>query len=482
MTASAQRRSPQAERPSMRSRMLKRVLVPLALIWVIGSVTAFAVAHLFTLEAFDRALLDDARVIAANVVERDGALTLDLSERELRALLLDKSEKQFFAVLGPDGSVVASNAALRPVKPEPGKRWGFSDVVHQGTELRMVTLNSQAAGSFSVVLAQTTQTRQELLQRLGAYSRLPQAVLILWLGWWLYRSVGREMVPLERLQAALARRDSTDLTPLDSAAPSREVERLAQAINELMLRIGRGVQAQREFTGNVAHELRTPLAGIRALAEYGLAQTDPEVWQAQLRGIAASQERASHLVDQLLALALADEARDSLVLTPVRVDEIARNAVLGRMARADAQGVDLGGAGLDAPLLAIGNAVLIEGALNNLIDNALRHGLPEAGSRQAVTVEVAPKADAVLLSVTDNGPGIDAVQRDRLVQRWARGRAGLARGEGSGLGLAIVSRYAELLGGALTLDAGPDGRGLRVVLKLRAATHKADKQFSLPPG
>lgn len=449
--------------------MLRRVLVPLALIWVIGSVTAFAVAHFFALEAFDRALVDEARVIAARVIEQDGRLILDMSQRELGALLLAKSEKQYFAVLRPDGSVVASNAVLHPARLAPGQRWGFSDAAHEGNELRMATFNPQAARPFTVVVAQTTQERQELLRRLGTYSRLPQAVLILWLGWWVYRSVGQEMVPLERLQAALERRDSSDLTPLDTATPSREVEHLAQTINELMLRIDRGVQAQREFTGNVAHELRTPLAGIRALAEYGLARTDPKVWRDQLLNIAASQERASRLVDQLLALALADEARDTLALLPVRVDALARSIVLGHLRRADAQGVDLGGVGLDEPVLAVGSAVLIEGVLNNLLDNALRYGRPADGSRPSVTVEVNRHGAAVRLSVTDNGPGIDAAQREQLVRRWAQGQAGMARGEGAGLGLAIVSRYAELLDGSLSLEAGPDARGLRVELKLRAA-------------
>ena len=465
-TLATQRSWSAAGRPSMRSRLLWRVLLPLALIWVIGSVTAFAVAHFFTIEAFDRALVDDARAIAANVIERDGQLILDLSERELRALLPDKGERQFFAVLRVDGSAVAGNAVLPPAQVTPGKRWVFSDMSYEGAELRLVTLSAPGAASISVVVAQATQERQELLRRLGAYSRLPQGALILLLGWWLYRTVGRELVPLERLQAALAKRDSSDLSPLNSAAPSLEVERLAQAINELMLRIGRGVQAQREFTGNVAHEMRTPLAGIRALAEYGLAQSDPAIWKAQLRSIASSQERASRLVDQLLALALADEARDTLALGPLRVDEITRNAVLSHLPRADAQEVDLGAIGLDEPVLALGNTVLLEGALNNLIDNALRHGCVGGAAEPAVTVEVRRHAGTVSLSVIDNGPGIDDEHRERQLERWAQGQAGAARG-GAGLGLAIVGRYAAMLGGTLTLDTPPGGRGLSATLTLK---------------
>lgn len=123
--------------------MLRGVLVPMALTWMVGATTAFAVAYVFTAEAFDRALLDDAHVLATHVVAREGRLTLDLTKRELGAVLLDKSETEFFAVLRSDGSVVASNAALRPAPLEAGKLWEFDDLSYQGVELRMVKLQPQ---------------------------------------------------------------------------------------------------------------------------------------------------------------------------------------------------------------------------------------------------------------------------------------------------------------------------------------------------
>lgn len=244
-----------------------------------------------------------------------------------------------------------------------------------------------------------------------------------------------------------------------------------------MARIEGSVQAQREFAGNVAHELRTPLAGIRSLAAYGLGQGDAAVWQRQLQDIAASERRASRLVDQLLALALADEAPGALDLVPVALHTLVSELVLRSLPQADAQGVDLGVEGLDAPLAPLwvrGTSALLEGLLGNLVDNALRHGRPTDAAQPArVTVVVRAVGERVRLSVIDNGPGLDAAELLRVRSRWEQGGARGRRAGGVGLGLAIVERYAALLGGALELAPGPDGIGLCATVNLQRAAPQA---------
>jgi two-component system sensor histidine kinase TctE len=253
------------------------------------------------------------------------------------------------------------------------------------------------------------------------------------------------LTPLADLEEAVGQRDVRDLTPVPVTATTRDVQRLGQAINALLGRIAYSVQAQREFSGNVAHELRTPLAGIRALADYGLRQNDPKVWREQLQGIAQSQERASHLVDQLLALALADEAKQTLENVPVALDSLVGEAVLRFLSRADAAGVDLGAKGIDQAVMVLGNAALIEGILNNLLDNALRYGRANDGDSH-ITVSVEQNYQHVMLSVSDNGEGVSAEKLKQISQRWVQGSAGEALKAGMGLGLAIVSSYAKLLG------------------------------------
>ena len=458
-----------ALRRSLRARMLWRVLPPLAATWLVGGAIALYLAWNFTGKALDRALLDNAYAIAANVGMRDGELTLNLSPREVDNVLFDRSEKEYFVVFTADGRLLAGNPELEP--PAAGGLLEFSNGSYRGQTLRLATLRSAGPRPFTVVVGQTTQSRTRLLRDLLVRSLAPQIVLLLLLGAYLRHQIHRELQPLVLLQRELDRRDSSDLGPVAVRPLSHDVERLRDAVNALLARIERGVQAQREFAGNIAHDLRTPLAGIRALAEYGLTQGDPEIWQRQLRSIVASEERASRLVEQLLALALADEARDSVRLDVLRVDEIVRRILLGFVPRADAAGIDLGATGLDTPTSAWASTALLEGVLANLIDNALRYG--RGGAPATLTVEVTRSGDEVAIAVTDDGPGLDAGQRQRPPRRWERGATGVEAGDGAGLGLAIAWRYADLLGGHLRLEPGPGDRGLRAVVTLRAAADPA---------
>jgi two-component system sensor histidine kinase TctE len=457
--------------PSLRNRLLRHVLVPLALTWLLGTGLVISIARYFAQEAYDRALLDDAYLVASHVhlagsVEGE-RLTFSLSPNELTTVLFDQSESLFFAVFRQDGSLLAGHPGLIPSAPPVGQAPVFSDLQYQNKTLRSVTVHRQQPRDFYVVMAQTTISREQLLQRLLTFSIVPQLLLLFVLAAVLRRVIQADLQPLSDLERALHRRDARDLTPVQVGTRTRDIQRLGQAVNNLLMRIAHSVRAQREFSGNVAHELRTPLAGIRAQADYGLTHKDPQVWREQLAGIAQSEERASHLVDQLLALALADEAQHSLPLAPLALDEVVQDTLMRFMPRADAMGVDLGARGLETTVWVPAHRALVEGVLNNLLDNALRYGRPSNGQAAQVTVSVVLQAATVLLTVQDNGPGISADQRQRVMRRWSQGHAGEALKEGSGLGLAIVSEYARLLNAELQLSAGDHDQGLRISLQFQ---------------
>ena len=448
-------------KPSLRSRLARRVVLPRVLTWALGTAIALSVANYFAGQAFDRALLDDAYSIAANVRMGASGLALNLSPPEVGALLFDQSESVYFAVLLPGGALLAGHAGLRAPPPPDAAPYGFADIRFQGRELRAASLRRSEPAEFTVVMAQTSASRSRLLQHMLTYSAVPQGLLLLFLAGWLLRVIQRDLQPLAELQRAVDQRDAQDLTPVPpsvtTGASTRDVERLGLAVNSMLARLDESISAQREFAGNVAHELRTPLAGIRAQADYALAHADPQVWREQLLGISQGEARASHLVEQLLALALADEAKAGLRLESIALNELARDVLLRYLPQADAAGVDLGGEGLDEPAWVQADAALLEGLLGNLLDNALRYG---TAALPRVTVAVKRHSGATLLSVTDNGPGLSEPDAEQLSSRWIQGAAGRQLGQGAGLGLAIVSRYAELLGARFTLEAVAGGTGL----------------------
>lgn len=316
-------------------------------------------------------------------------------------------------------------------------------------------------------MAQTTAERTHLLRRLLVYSGLAQLWLLVVLGSWLLRGIERDLRPLTALQDAVDQRDAADLQPLPQAltqqAGSSDVQRLGDALDGLLARVQYSLHAQREFAGNVAHELRTPLAGIRAQASHALAQDDPAVWRSELEGIRASEQRASRTVDQLLALARAAEGGIALALQTMDLSTQVREVLLRFLPRADALGVDLGAEGLEHAVEVRASAALVEGILNNLLDNALRYG---RGHPPRITVALQVQDGHAVLGVTDNGPGVDAALAQRLLQRWAQGDQGMRLGQGAGLGLSIVARYAQLMGGRLALDPAPHGPGLVASVRL----------------
>jgi two-component system, OmpR family, sensor histidine kinase TctE len=459
-------------KPSLRARVVLHVMLPLALTWMAGATLAVGIAYFFAQQAFDRSLLDDAFAVASRVRAVKGAVSLELSSGEMSTVLFDQNEAVFFVVRRSDGSVVAGHPGLYAPRPAGADRVQFGDISYQGHRLRSVVLLRSGPVSFEVVVAQTVRSRTALLHKLLLFSVAPQVLLLLLLAWWLRRAIGRELKPLSELQQSVNQRDALDLTPVPVSARSSDIERLGTAINALLARVSQSMRAQREFSGNVAHELRTPLAGIRALVEYGLAQQDPAVWREQLQRVAVSEARASRLVEQLLALALAEEADAGVQTEPVALDEIVHETVLRYIPRADAAGVDLGVQGLEQPLnqaiKVAGNAALIEGVLGNLIDNALRYGRAPQGQASSVTVVLGQAGDTVTLSVVDNGPGLTLDQRRHLMQRGVRGVASDRLGQGAGLGLAIVAKFAQVMNATFELGDVPGGPGLRASVIFKA--------------
>ena len=229
--------------PSLRHRLLRHVIGPLALTWLLGVLIALGVARHFTQQAFDRALLDDAYAVATHVRHaEDGGLTLGLTAAEMGTLLFDQNEAMYFAVYLDDGRLLAGHPGLLLPTLPPVHAPHFTELEFQNKELRAVVVAREKPSPFKVVVGQTTRSRNSQFDRLLFFSIAPQILLLGLLALWLRRAIQRDVQPLTDLEHAVAQRDARDLTPVAVSTRTRDVRRLAEAINDLLSRIARSVR------------------------------------------------------------------------------------------------------------------------------------------------------------------------------------------------------------------------------------------------
>jgi two-component system sensor histidine kinase TctE len=439
---------------------MKGLFIPLSISWLVGAIIVIFISSYFTELAYDRALLDDANSVASHVIlnttKGNTQLEVNLSSNEMSTLLFDQSELVVFQVLNDDGSLIAGHPNINANLTKSFDKPLFSDINLQGRNFRSVSIHKEQPANFYIVMAQTSDFRESLIRKLVLYSIIPQIIILLALALSLKKVINNELSPLINLEKELESREALNFNPIKLDQRSKDVYSLGLAINGLFNRIHDGIRMMREFSGNVAHELRTPLAGIRAQAEYGLLSNDADIWKQQLQGIYKSEARASHLVDQILALSLANEAQVSFKLDSVNVEEVVKDSILKFLNRADALKVDLGAHGLEPDVFIWAQRDLLEGILNNLIDNALRYG-SNGHDDSKITIAINPVAshtqdeEMIEIAVIDNGPGIEDSQMNLVLKRRSQGQAGHLLGEGVGLGLAIVNEYARIMGSELKL-------------------------------
>jgi two-component system sensor histidine kinase TctE len=258
---------------------------------------------------------------------------------------------------------------------------------------------------------------------------LPIAVMLIWFG------LSRGISPINALQKRLRARRPDDLSAIDENAAPTEIAPLITAMNDLLKRLSTNVLTQQRFVADAAHQLKTPLAGLRTQAELAMREATSGETQASLKHIVAGTIRATRLVNQLLLMANAENT-GSVGMTDVDLNAIAREQTLEWVDQSISTGIDLGLDSLDEPILVRGQPLLLAEALNNLIDNALRY-TPAPGQ---VTVSVRRHLTHITLAVEDTGPGIAPEERERVFDRFYRVLG--TRADGSGLGLAIVREIA----------------------------------------
>ncbi len=460
------------EQRSLFGEILDWMLAPLLLLWPMSLGLTWLVAQSIASRPYDRELADVARALArqasAQVADEHAppALRAEL-EGTISALGRgDDDDRLYYQVLGRRGELLAGDAALPVPAEEPPAESAvrFRDDVLGEESVRVAYVWLAGAGAAPgnnamVQVAETLGRRSQLTTEiikgviLPQFVILPLAVLLVWL------ALLRGIRPLAELQRRIRLRESTDLSPIAEADVPEEVAPLVSAINDLLQRLDASIAAQRHFLADAAHQLKTPLAGLRTQAELAAREIDsgrgdPASIKHSLRQIALSTERAAHMVNQLLAMARAEDSGQAARHQPVDLVAVTRAVVRDFVPRAMERRIDLGYEGPDAGPAThmVGEPVLLSEMVRNLVDNALRY-TPMGGT---VTARVVPDpfGQVVVLQVEDSGPGIAPAEREAVFRPFYRGLG--TQVDGSGLGLAIVLEVAQWHEAEVTVvDARP---------------------------
>jgi two-component system, OmpR family, sensor histidine kinase TctE len=296
-----------------------------------------------------------------------------------------------------------------------------------------------------VQVAETLEKRSTLATEIITGVMLPQllmlplVVLLIWL------ALIRGTEPIKELEHRIRQRKTEDVSPLDLEGVPREVSPLIASVNDLLKRLQDSMAIQKRFLTDAAHQLKTPLAGLRMQAD--LAQREgasADELKHSLRQVGRSSVRATRTVNQLLALARAEATGREVTKTQVNLERIVIEAVRGALPAAQDKHMDLGfdDSNLVRDSIILGNAVLLQELVRNLLENAINY-TPEHG---VVTARVLrdPYSGELAVQVEDTGPGIPAAERERVLQPFYRMNDSLSNSvDGSGLGLAIVQAIAR---------------------------------------
>lgn len=438
---------------SLKARVALAVSAVLLAGGVLVLVAALAYGRQAAREAYDRLLLGAASDIAASITVRGGEALVDMPISAFQLLALAPDDRIRYRVTGPGGATLTGDDAA-PLPPESGDSVLYDGAFGAEPARYVAVVRRFAERSYSgpvtVIVGQTLRARRELARDIAQNALLvlggagAAMALIAWL------AVRSALGPLPRIGGALARRDPTDLTPLDLAAP-REIAGLLAALNGFMARLDRQAAANRNLIGDAAHQLRTPVAAIRAQAQAAADEPDPA---RRARITARIHDRAvglSRLLDQMLSQAMVIHRTDTAPRAALDLRDVAVEVLEDSDHDVLASGVAVALDLPDRPVRVRGDALSLAEAGKNLLGNALRHG--RAPVRLGVTGGPRPA-----LWVSDAGAGPPAELLDRLGARFVSGQ-----GSG-GLGLAIARAVAVSHGGRLRLEPGP--AGFRAALEL----------------
>ena len=490
----------QREQRSLFGEILDWMLTPLLLLWPISLALTWLVAQGIANKPFDRALEFNVQALAQLITVQNQQVHFNLPLPAREILRADDSDEVFYQVRGVKGELLSGERDL-PLPTDDDK--GLPGEVRlRDDELRGVAVRvaytwvklpistTANAGTIQPALVQVAETREkrsvlatEIIKgvMLPQFVILPLAVLLVWM------ALARGIKPLNLLEQRIRRRRPDDLSPLDDKAVPLEVAPLVQSVNDLLTRLNDSIATQKRFLADAAHQLKTPLAGLRMQADLAQREgTSTEDLKRSLQQIGRSSVRSTHTVNQLLALARAESGGIHIARQPCDLAQLTMNVVQDCVPLALDKRIDLGFEGAEAGMPGVwldGNPTLLQELVRNLVVNAINYTPSSAERPGVVTARVLADTfgKVLLLQVEDSGPGIPEAERELVFQPFYRALGNEA--DGSGLGLPIVLEIARQHGATITLeDAHPGQTPPGVCFSVRFNAREAPVTEQHPAG
>ncbi len=465
---------------SLFGEILDWMLAPLLFLWPISIIVTHNVANSIANQPYDQALAVNVRAIARLVKVEGGHARLNFPAPARQILRADEDDTVYYQVLGFRNELLAGDKDIpsisAPDNVEPDLVM-FRDEQIAGEDVRVAYQFLQLVDGAPerLILLQVAETRNKrstLASRvvtgvlLPQFAIIPIAVILVWLG------LSRGIAPLNQLQRLIRRRRPSDLSPISVSGVPEEVRPLIVAFNDMMARLEENLQAQQRFIADAAHQMRTPLTGLRMQTDLALMETDPAQVHRSLVQISQSAERASHLINQLLSLARAEASYEKIyAVERVDLEALLRTMLSDFVPRARQKNIDFGLETTGAPLVIEGNPVLLGELLKNLIDNAIKY-TPEGGCVTVRTIAT----ECAIVEVEDTGVGVPEADRERVFERFYRVLGSTE--SGSGLGLPIVREIADLHRATVSLIPNPSGKGTIAQVVFPRARQLADNPAS----
>ena len=452
---------------SIRTRLLVWLIIPLSLIAALVSFETFFTSRTTSNELHDRTLFGVMLMISENVVATNGDV---LAENILEVLTENLGDQFFYHVAGPNNSFVTGYTG-RPRLPEGvalrGGKPVFYDAVHRGDPVRVVAMRQlitqrELNGWTTITTWQRVSQRKALTYRLFGYSLLRLLLVTICAGIIIWFAISKGLKPIQDLRQAIEKRSPFDLTPIKREMPV-ELHGIVGSMNDLLARVARSKANRERFVGDAAHQLRNPIAALKTQAETALQSRGENQLRNDLSGIVEITNQTGRMVEQMLASARANALEFDIDETFDINDTVSEAArVIAPAALSKRQDFSFEKAA--TPVLVSGNRVLVQEAICNLVDNAIKHS--PTGSNIFVQIAQGENKNAVKICVYDEGPPFSPEDLLRLSQPFATGETNSA---GSGLGLSIARDVAKAHGGHLEVSSCSEGKGKQIVLTLPLA-------------